>query len=321
MTREEGENPSVKVFAPPSFEGVSSVAVLEEIIDSSLSFEVTYTGHVDFRDFDQFKEKEIVIILGLPYKGYNLPEGFYLNFDIPFMDFLHFSTFGQPIEGEHIVSIVNEEEDPIKSLTDYLKQNLNEGILGKYIQVTDKALKMAQAINAYRTWTWVEEGNQLTRMLLALYQSSYKRLPNLVSGKSIQEVVKDNAPMIKGQMEKMNDYIDKKASMVKNHQVEIDGETCLLKVVFADTYINELANDLLMQENTSMPVIVCVGRTTRSNDMFSIRTSKVHAGKIASMINEGNGKESVATVFSGISYGELMGSSIAKQIAESENEA
>lgn len=302
----------LRLFVPPSFEGVTSVAVIEEIIAKDIDLEVIYTSNLDFREYEKFNDTEIIIALGCAYRGYNLPDNFYLNVDVPFMDFIHIATFGEQIQGDNIVSIVDIDQDPLRVLFQILQNNST--ILSKHITLTDKSRYLTEAVNAYRTWTW--ETNDTTRVLLALFNASYKRLPKLLKGLALVEVVKSYAPIIKGQLEKMNDYIERKRAMVKTKQVSIDGEVCLLKVVYAEEYINELANDLLNREQTPQPIIVCVGRTTKSSDLFSIRTRGVNAGKIAYLINEGNGKEAVATVFSGISYAELMGNGIVSQLSQ-----
>ena len=309
------ESPRIRVFVPPSFEGVASVAVLEEVIHDDIDVEVRYTRHLDFRDYNQFSDVEIVIILGLAFNGYILSDDFYINVDVPFGDFLHFSTFGESIEGKHIVSTVSEEMDPIKTLYQFLHQSPESSILAKHTTFTEKSFHIVEAVNAYRTWTW--ENNDTTRVLLALYNAGYKHMPRLIRNLSLPETVKKYAPLIKGQLEKMNDYIQRKTDIVKTTTVDIAGVSCLLKVVFAEEYINELANHLLTQENSSMPIIVCVGRTTKGNDIFSIRTRNIHAGKIAYRINDGNGKESVASVFSEIGYSEFMRNVITSALNQS----
>ena len=314
----EKEKKRVRVFVPTTFEGVTSVAILEELTKDSDSVEldIHYTGHLDFREYQQFTDVDIVLVIGLPYKGYALPTDFYLGVDVPFMDFIHASTYGEQIEGENIVSMVDAEQDPIKQIADFLYKLPDSSLLAKHVEFTEKAWYLIQAVNAYRTWTW--ENNNITRMLLALYQASHKWMPRLMRGRTLEEIIKQNAPVIQGQMEKMKDYIETKQAMTKRYTVVVDGQSCLLKVVFADQYINELANKLLTEEQTALPVIVCVGRPTKSSDMFSIRTTVVNAGKIAYMINEGGGKEAVASVFTDVSYAELMGNSIVTKLAQGE---
>lgn len=304
----------MRVFVPPSFEGVTSVAVIEEIINDNIDLEVIYTPVLDFRDFEKFKDTEIIIVLGLGYRGYALPDDFFLTVNVPFMDFIHISTYGEAIKGDHIVSIVNTEVDPIKELYHILQYNPDSTVLSKYITLTDKAGYLVEAVNSYRNWTW--ENNDTVRMLLALYYASYKRLPKLIKGLSLKEIVKQHAPIIKGQLEKMKDYIERKRAMVKEYHINIEGENCLLKVVYAEEYINELANDLLHHNTTPMPVIVCVGRTTKGSDIFSVRTKMVHAGKVAYLINEGGGKDTVASVFSDLGYAELMGNAIVSKLSQ-----
>jgi hypothetical protein len=315
MNKEEKKR--VKVFVPTSFEGVTSVAILEELLKDteSIELDIRYVSHVDFREYEQFRDAEVVITLGFAYRGYALPDDFFMEFNNPFTDFIHAATFGERIEGDHILSFVNPDADPIKEVASFLNNHPEYSVLTKHMEFTDKAWYLIEAVNSYRTWTW--EGNNTTRMLLALYYASYKWLPKLIKGMELPEMVKKYAPIIKGQLEKMNDYIARKRDMTKTYTVDIDDQPCLVKVVFSDEYINELANDLLNSEQTSGPVVVCVGRTTRSNDMFSIRTKVVNAGRVAYLINEGNGKETVANVFTGISYAELMGNGIISKLSQS----
>lgn len=314
MTNVSENIPRIRVFTPPSFEGVTSVAILEEVINDDIPLEVIYTTNLDFREYDKFRDTDIIIVLGLAYKGYNLPDDFYLTVDVPFMDFIHISTYGEQISGDHVISIVTADTDPVKELYQIFQNSPDSTILSKHLTLTDKARYLVEAVNSYRTWTW--ENNDTTRVMLAMYNASYKRFPKLIRGLSLPEVIKKYAPVIKGQLEKMNDYIERKRAMVKTIPVILDGETCFLKVVYAEEYINELANDLLNREQSPMPVIVCVGRTTKSSDMFSIRTRVVNAAKVAYLINEGNGKETVASVFAGISYAELMGNAIVSKLSQ-----
>lgn len=303
------EKPIVRLFVPPSFEGVTTVAIIEDCIhEDEVKLETNYINHIDFREYDRFKDADINLVVGLPYKGYALPQDFYISLDVPFMDFIHSSTYGESIQGRHIISNVDPNVDPIKDIINFIQTSPGSTLLSKHLTITDKTLHLVEAVNDYRTWSW--ENNNVTRVLLALFHSAYKRMPRMIKGLGLEEIVKTYAPVIKGQMEKMEDYIARKVEMTKSYEVTIDGEKCLLKVVFADNYINELANHLLNNEPTSMPVIVCVGRTTKSSDMLSIRTSKIEASKVAYLINEGGGKDSVASVFLGVSYGELIGNAV-----------
>ena len=308
------EEAVIKVFTPPSFEGVTSIAILEELLqDSAAKLDVHYVSHLDFSNYQQFSDANVILVLGIPYKGYTLPEEFSIAVGNPFTHFIHLSTYGEHILEEGVTSVVNENVDPILQLSYLLKDDGFKGIIGTHVSFTDKAEIMIQAVNAYRTWTW--ENNNVTRMLLALYQGSFKWLPHAVRGKSLQEIIEAYAPVIQGQMQKQKDYIKKKVEMTKTYDVNVPDLHCKLKVVLAEEYINELANELLNQEKDT-PVIVCVARTTKSNDLFSIRTKGVHAGQVAGWINNGGGKEQVASVFTGVSYAELMGQGLIRTLAE-----
>lgn len=308
MSIESTSSPRVRVFAPTSFEGVTSVAILREVLDPSIQIDTQYVSNLDFRDCTQFKGAEVTIVVGLAYMGYNLPEEFYVEVDVPFQDFIHSATYGEPINGVNIISTVNEDMDPIKDICTFLRMHPESSIIGNYLNFSEHTDRMIEAVNAYRTWTW--DGNATTKMLLALYHAFYKYMPRMIKGKSHQEIVKEYAPIIKGQWDRMEDVISKKVATAKTYNVNVAGVDCILKVAFADEYINELANKLLNLESSTSPVIVCVGRTTRGSDMFSIRTRNIHAGKIAHMINKGSGKENVANVFTDVAYAKLMGNGI-----------
>jgi len=316
VSTDSTNSPRVRLFVPMSFEGVTAAAILREVLDPNIQIDTRYVASLDFRDYEQFKGAEVTIVCGLAYMGYALPEEFYVEVDIPFQDFIHNATYGEPINGVNIVSTVNEDSDPIKDICTFLRMHPESSIIGKYTNFTANTDKMIEAVNAYRTWTW--DDNSTTKVLLALYQAFYKYMPRMIKGKSLQEIVKEYAPIIKGQFDKMEDLITKKVATAQTYNVKVAGIDCILKVAFADEYINELANRLLNSESSTSPVIVCVGRTTRGSDMFSIRTRNIHAGSIAHIINKGSGKESVASVFTDVAYAKLMGNGIVTALTQYE---
>ena len=115
--------PIVKVFTPASFEGVLNVAILEEILHEDLQLDIRYTSFLDFRRYEEFKNVDSVIVLGLPYKGHLLSDEFFLEVNVPFMDFFHFSTYGEEISGEHLTSKICSYLAPIKYRYDLIIQD------------------------------------------------------------------------------------------------------------------------------------------------------------------------------------------------------
>lgn len=313
MSSNSTEGPKVRLIVPPTFEGVTSAAVLEEIVHEGVQLDVVYLSHLDFREYKVLTEVEITVVLGFAYQGYVLPDDFYTQLDVPFGDLIHFSTYGVPLVSDHIISEVFLETDPVYELLKFIERVPDYSMLSKHVTITDKSRQLAEAANMYRTWTW--ESHSVTRMLVALYNAGYKRMPLLLKGKSLTEAVKANAAVVKGQLEKMGDYIEKKRGMVKTFPMDINGNPVILKVVFAEEYINELASDILNREQSATPLIVCVGRSTKSEDLLSIRTRNVNAATVAHLINKGSGKENVASVFSGVKYSELIGRSIVAQLS------
>lgn len=307
------EKQTIKVFTTSSFESVTSIAILEELLDDTIDVEVEYTKNLDFRDVKRFKDYKTVIILGVGYNGYNLPESFYMEVDNPFTDFIHVASWGEQIKGEHVISIVNESFDPIVLLYNILIDHPQLSMINQHTKATDKAKYMIKAVNDYRTWNWYE--NKVTNYLLALYHGTGKYMPNLLKDRTLNEVVKENQYIISGQMTDMSDYIQTKVGQARVSDISVKGVNCKLKVIFAERYINELANRLLEVGYNDVPTIVCVGRPTKGSDLFYVRTKGVDARDFVEMIDgQRKGKENVGSFFSGVNYSELMLNSTVTQI-------
>lgn len=307
----DAEEMRMRVFTPTTFEGICSIAILQEIFrGSGLHIDVQHEAYIDFRDVNLFSGYSTNVVLGLPYKGYALPDQFYIDHDVPFQDFIHAATYGEEIQGKFITSIVDTEADPIVGVCKYIASNPR---LSKHAQITGKAQAMIEAIDSYRRFEW--QDNNVTRLLLALYLASYKELPKLLKDRTLNETVKEFAPIVKGQLTKMHDHIEKKILQAEHSVVEFRGQQCSVITLYSEEYINELAHALLQRESSSMPVIVAVGRMTKGNDMVSIRTRDVHAGLVSQAINDGNGKEAVGNVFTDAKYNEILNMWILRKLS------
>lgn len=314
MAKDKIDKVKIRLTVPPSFEGVSSVVVFDAMIKENVELIVNYQRSLDFREFGQFAGVDINVVLGSPYRGYELPKEFYEEVSIPFVEFIHFSTFGIDIEHAKIISHVEEGKDPILNLYERLVYRPDSTILSNHVELSDKVENLVYAINAYRTWTW--EGNNIVRVLLALYNASYKRMPELVRGMTLANMVRNNAPVIRGQMEKMDNIIERAIETSYTETISYEGRNVTLRVAFSTEYVNEIANALLGDRDTE-PIIVCVGRPTKGNDLMSIRTRNINAEQIAYQINEGGGKEEIASAFFGASYSVIMGESIKTKLESS----
>lgn len=307
MRNKKTDKIKIRLTVPPSFEGVASVVVFDAMVKENVELIVNYQRNLDFREYGQFAGVAINVVLGIPYRGHILPEEFYEEITIPFVEFIHFSTYGEEIEHDKLISHVEEGKDPILNLYETLVYQSDSTILGNHVELSDKVENLVYAINAYRTWTW--EGNNTVRVLLALYNAGYRRMPELVRGLTLAEMVRKNAPIIKGQMEKMDNIIARAVETAYSGTVSYEGQDVTLKVAFSTEYVNEIANALL-NSGGGGPMIVCVGRPTKGNDLMSVRTRHINAQQVAYRINEGGGKEEVASVFFGASYSNIIGESI-----------
>lgn len=305
------EKEILKVFVPPSFEGVTGVAVLEELfLNSSIDVEVEYTKTLDFRDVSRFRGYKNIIVLGIAYMGGNLPTEFTIELNNPFTNFIHVATYGEELPGEHIISRVVEDKDPILEVYEVLQtSNVFPYIAYEGDWQSGKARQLAEVANKYRTWTWYDD--KLTKYLLAMYNAMGKYMPTALQGKAINTVIHEQQCTIAGQLMSMSEYIKDKIEQVKIADVVINGVPCKLKVIFADRYINEVANRLLEVGYQDTPTIVCVGRSTKGTDMFSVRTKGVDAREfIKGVSGKATGKENAGSLFVQVNYSELMRNSM-----------
>ena len=305
------EKEILKVFVPPSFEGVTGVAVLEELfLNSNIDVEVEYTKSLDFRDVSRFRGYNNIIVLGIAYMGGNLPVEFTIELNNPFTNFIHVATYGEELPGEHIISRVIEDKDPILDVYEILQtSNMFPYIAYEGDWESGKAKQLAVVANKYRTWTWYDD--KVTKYLLAMYNAMGKYMPTALEGKTIQQAVTENKCVIAGQLMAMSEYIKDKIEQTKTADVVINDIPCKLKVVFADRYINEIANRLLEVGYQEAPTVVCVGRATKGTDMFSVRTKGVDAREfIKGVSGKATGKENVGSLFVQINYAELMKNSM-----------
>lgn len=306
----------IRLIVPPSFEGVASVVTFESMLSEEMigKLQVEYVSYIDYREYKNFSVDSIIVILGPGYKGYALPEEFYATVDIPFMDFIHFSTYGQNIPGNHLISVVDANKEPIVQLVDMLKYSPESSILSKYVNIDSFTEGVAKAVQDYRFWQW--ENNTITKVMLALYNASFKHLPSIFRNNSLEDVMKLYTPIIRGQWNKEKEHLEKKLKETKAYNVEIQGTNCVLAVVFSDQYINETANYILDNIETRNPIAVCVGRNTKGGDVFSVRTKGIPANLVAHLVNEGQGNENAASFFSDVNYNELMGNAIKTKIEQ-----
>lgn len=281
-----------------------------------------------------------IIILHIPYKGEAMSDPLYEQVNLPFFDFTHIATFGQEISLSNVknVSFVVEDCAPIHKLLELISQGKTGMTVSQY---SPEFKLMAKAVNDYHIWDWNGNGktknhNPLTSMLRYLYEATYTEMPKLIGDKGIMEVTKLYKPLIVGTMKKAEVYINHKVETARTKKdialspdlFNSGKEVPLVTITFqfADTYENEISDrlfqlhcDIVNNKGTEVnntdkihsgtqrqPHIVLIGKVTKGGDRLVVRTRGISAEKVAKALNNGMGKEEVASVFSPTSYGNIM---------------
>lgn len=130
---------------------------------------------------------------------------------------------------------------------------------------------------------------------LEVYAENLKRRPD-----SYYDFVKDMAQysiVLPTLRKNRNQYLKRKIAQAK---IEVINGTAVA-FVYADDHINEIAGTLLnfLEGKGYEKAISFVGRHTRGDDMFSIRSRHVACDRVAVLLNKGKGKPSAAQVFLG----------------------
>lgn len=215
----------------------------------------------------------------------------------PFSQFFHLATFGDTYSNEgsfhsyvdELVSPVGNFPKIIKELENFLK--FNDVIRHLLLSDMESIIEATDAYNRYEVTDtildWVSLVETYREQLYARYGV----------GTDLEEILDKDKTLVKALREKKDDYI--KRTLGRTSAQVINGTVVCF--TYAEEYINEVAHKLIefYQSYNYTKVAVFVGRHTKGDDMFSIRTAGIDAGELAYKVNRGRGKPTTATVFLG----------------------
>lgn len=215
----------------------------------------------------------------------------------PFSQFFHLATFGDTYSNEgsfhsyvdELVSPVGNFPKIIKELENFLK--FNDVIRHLLLSDMESIIEATDAYNRYEVTDtildWVSLVETYREQLYARYGV----------GTDLEEILDKDKTLVKALREKKDDYI--KRTLGRTSAQVINGTVVCF--TYAEEYVNEVAHKLIefYQSYNYTKVAVFVGRHTKSDDMFSIRTAGIDAGELAYKVNRGRGKPTTATVFLG----------------------
>lgn len=215
----------------------------------------------------------------------------------PFSQFFHLATFGDTYSNEgsfhsyvdELVSPVGNFPKIIKELENFLK--FNDVIRHLLLSDMESIIEATDAYNRYEVTDtildWVSLVETYREQLYARYGV----------GTDLEEILDRDKTLVKALREKKDDYI--KRTLGRTSAQVINGTVVCF--TYAEEYVNEVAHKLIefYQSYNYTKVAVFVGRHTKGDDMFSIRTAGIDAGELAYKVNRGRGKPTTATVFLG----------------------
>lgn len=215
----------------------------------------------------------------------------------PFSQFFHLATFGDTYSNEgsfhsyvdELVSPVGNFPKIIKELENFLK--FNDVIRHLLLSDMESIIEATDAYNRYEVTDtildWVSLVETYREQLYARYGV----------GTDLEEILDKDKTLVKALREKKDDYI--KRTLSRTSAQVINGTVVCF--TYAEEYVNEVAHKLIefYQSYNYTKVAVFVGRHTKGDDMFSIRTAGIDAGELAYKVNRGRGKPTTATVFLG----------------------
>lgn len=269
-------------------------------VKSEHNYTCEFLDKFNLPDIGNYADKvDILIVAGFPFyesQRTALDEALQAM-NNPFSQFYHLATFGDTYSNEgsfhsyvdELVSPVGNFPKIIKELENFLK--FDDVIRHLLLSDMESLIEATDAYNRYEVTDtildWVSLVETYREQLYARYGV----------GTDLEEILDKDKTLVKALREKKDDYI--KRTLSRTSAQVINGTVVCF--TYAEEYVNEVAHKLIefYQSYNYTKVAVFVGRHTKGDDMFSIRTAGIDAGELAYKVNRGRGKPTTATVFLG----------------------
>ena len=269
-------------------------------VKSEHNYTCEFLDKFNLPDIKNYANKaDVLIIAGFPFyesQRATVDEALQVM-NNPFSQFFHLATFGDTYSNEgsfhsyvdELVSPVGNFPKIIKELENFLK--FNDVIRHLLLSDMESIIEATDAYNRYEVTDtildWVSLVETYREQLYARYGV----------GTDLEEILDKDKTLVKALREKKDDYI--KRILGRTSAQVINGTVVCF--TYAEEYVNEVAHKLIefYQSYNYTKVAVFVGRHTKGDDMFSIRTAGIDAGELAYKVNRGRGKPTTATVFLG----------------------
>lgn len=279
---------------------VLNYLVKQLAVKSDNNYTCEFLDKFNLPDIKNYADKaDVLIITGFPfYESQRTAVDEALQvMNNPFSQFFHLATFGDTYSNEgsfhsyvdELVSPVGNFPKIIKELENFLK--FNDVIRHLLLSDMESIIEATDAYNRYEVTDiildWVSLVETYREQLYARYGV----------GTDLEEILDKDKTLVKALREKKDDYI--KRTLGRTSAQVINGTVVCF--TYAEEYVNEVSHKLIefYQSYNYTKIAVFIGRHTKGDDMFSIRTAGIDAGELAYKVNRGRGKPTTATVFLG----------------------
>lgn len=269
-------------------------------VKSGHNYTCEFLDKFNLPDIGNYADKaDILIVAGFPFyesQRTALDEALQAM-NNPFSQFYHLATFGDTYSNEGAfhsyvdttVSPVGNFSKVVKELKNFLK--FADAIQPLLLSDMESIIEATDAYNRYEvtdtTLDWISLVETYRELLYARYGV----------GTDLEEILDKDKTLVKALREKRDDYI--KRILGRTSAQVVNGT--VICFTYAEEYVNEVSHKLIefYQSYNYTRIAVFVGRHTKGDDMFSIRTAGIDAGELAYKVNRGRGKPTTATVFLG----------------------
>lgn len=269
-------------------------------VKSEHNYTCEFLDKFNLPDIGNYADKaDILIVAGFPFyesQRTTVDEALQVM-NNPFSQFFHLATFGDTYSNEGAfhsyvdttVSPVGNFSKVVRELKNFLK--FADAIQPLLLSDMESIIEATDAYNRYEvtdtTLDWISLVETYRELLYARYGV----------GTDLEEILDKDKTLVKALREKRDDYI--KRILGRTSAQVVNGT--VICFTYAEEYVNEVAHKLIefYQSYNYTRIAVFVGRHTKGDDMFSIRTSGIDAGELAYKVNRGRGKPTTATVFLG----------------------
>ncbi|AEZ50349.1 hypothetical protein BPS13_0170 [Bacillus phage BPS13] len=260
----------VKLYMKDNFMNTITLPVIKRMLPD-YEVDVEFVDKLDIHALGtQAQLVSKVIVIGLPIYDNDDFKKAVEPLNNPFSDFIHINTYGSKVSVGR--SVVSTDFPPII----YLRTMLLTRDITTFQNVKDCSkydFNVIKASKNYQQWNEVDTDNNI-KILMALYRAFGRNITAVLEDKPLQEIMKENLPVIKSQLKQQSDFVEKKRQQTKWVMINVNGEPVQVGTVYAEDWANEVAHRNLKDIGSDNGVALVVS-TTRGSDMVQVRTKGV----------------------------------------------